>query len=300
MRYSLVSRFRGTLEGAILGENLVETRDIRSLHWQKMAIMGGESLISLGRFDLDDWRQRQQKELPDLDIYSSAILAVLPVALYYHENTIKMRQNLLHVVEIWDDDPVLQDGTLAVGYALAQCLTEKLSIATLIPQTISFIGETSTNLPQELLKVNNLLNCGATLEMAQAELSKEEKLSNVIAMAFYCFLSTLEDFRLSVLRATQNGNCSQIAAITGALSGAYNSITGIPVTWQVGGVQAKSAEWKLTSFSVMVELSNALVAAWSGVYNVATCSGEVKQTCTMAQNFSQVQAIASPRVIRLR
>jgi len=313
MRYSPISRFRGTLLGAFLGESLA-TGDIQSqsyLDLERMAVLGTESLIALGRLDLDDWIARQQQESLHLaatdDISIKIILATLPVALFFHENPIKLRQNLLDVLKIWEDDPIVRDGTLAVGYAIALALTEKLNPLTLIPQTISFIGQTPTSIPKKLLTVQNLLEQGAGLSRAQAEFAREEKLSNTIAMAFYCFLSTLEDFRLAVLRATYNGNSKvqhatplslqPTGAITGALSGAYNGIGGIPVNWQVLLLQRNSPTWGLTSFSQMLELTDALVAVWSGVYNIALNPRELtEEGCEVAL----LSVYSAPRVIRSR
>ncbi|AVH72773.1 ADP-ribosylglycohydrolase family protein [Nostoc sp. 'Lobaria pulmonaria (5183) cyanobiont'] len=314
MRYSPISRFKGTLLGALLGGSLASDGKVQFesyLDLGRMAVLGIQSLIALGRLDLDDWIERQQEESPHLiatdHISIKVIIATLPVALFFHENPIKLRQNLLRVLKIWEDDPVVRDGTLAVGYAIALALTEKLNPLTLIPQTISFIGETPTSIPKKLLRVQNLLEQGAGLSTTQAEFAKEEKLSNTIAMAFYCFLSTLEDFRLTVLQATHNGN-SQVqdatplrsqatGAITGALSGAYNGTGGIPVNWQVLLLQRNSSAWGLTSFSQMLELTDAFVAVWSGVYNLTLDSWELtEEGCEVAP----LSVYAAPRVIRSR
>ncbi|MEH2281446.1 MAG: ADP-ribosylglycohydrolase family protein [Nostoc sp.] len=314
MRYSPISRFKGTLLGAFLGGNLASNGEIQFQNYLdlgKMAVLGIQSLIALGRLDLDDWIGRQQEESPHLvatdDISIKIIIATLPVALFFHENPIKLRQNLLRVLKIWEDDPVVRDGTLAVGYALALALTEKLDPRTLIPQTISFIGKTPTSIPKQLLRVQNLLEQGAGLSRAQAEFAKEEKLSNTIAMAFYCFLSTLEDFRLTVLQATHKGNSQgqvpmplssqATGAITGALSGAYNGTGGIPVNWQVLLLQKNSPVWGLTSFSQMLELTDAFVAVWSGVYNLTLNPRELtEEGCEVAL----LSVYAAPRVIRSR
>jgi ADP-ribosylglycohydrolase len=314
MRYSPTSRFRGTFLGAFLGGSLASDGEIQFqsyLDLGRMAILGTQSLIALGRLDLDDWIGRQQQESHHLaatdDISIKIIIATLPVALFFHENPIKLRQNLLRVLKIWDDDPVVRDGTLAVAYAISLALTEKLDPLTLIPQTISFIGETPTSIPKKLLRVQNLLEQGAGLSIAQAEFAREEKLSNTIAMAFYCFLSTLEDFRLAVLQATHNGNSQMqdatalnsqaTGAITGALSGAYNSTGGIPVNWQVLLLQRNSPVWGVTSFSQMLKLTDAFVAVWSGVYNLALNPRELTQEgCEVAL----LSVYAAPRVIRSR
>ncbi|MDZ8136449.1 MAG: ADP-ribosylglycohydrolase family protein [Nostoc sp. DedQUE04] len=313
MRYSPISRFKGTLLGAFLGRSLAPSGKVQFESYPdlgRVAILGIQSLIALGRLDLDDWIERQQEESPHLvptdDISIKIIIATLPVALFFHENPIKLRQNLLRVLKIWEDDPVIRDGTLAVGYAIALALTEKLDPLTLIPQTISFIGETPTSIPKKLLRVQTLLEQGAGLSTAQAEFAKEEKLSNSIAMAFYCFLSTLEDFRLTVLQATHNHNyqlqgatllnSQATGAITGALSGAYNGIGGIPVNWQLL-LQRNSPVWGLTSFSQVLELTDAFVGVWSGVYNLTLNPKELtEEGCEVAL----LSVYAAPRVIRSR
>ncbi|MBW4595009.1 MAG: ADP-ribosylglycohydrolase family protein [Brasilonema angustatum HA4187-MV1] len=313
MRYSLVSRFKGTILGAIIGEQIAfccskqlqgaGRLKVPSLHWSNIAILYAESLISSGRLETQDWQKRQQEDFANLKNSYGAILATLPVALFFHDNTAKLRQNLLLATEIWQDDPVVRDGTLAVGYAIAKSLTEKLSPQALISETISFVGETQTNLPQQLLELNTLLKHGAGLKTVQTEFSKEEKLSNIIALAFYCFVSTIEDFRLSILRGIQDSyRCSAIGAITGALSGAYNSAVGIPVTWQVMLVQQSSAQdGKLPGSSKMVELADAIVAVWSGVYNLASHPDKVREESgAITPPLLSLQATAAPRVIRSR
>jgi ADP-ribosylglycohydrolase len=306
MRYSLSSRFRGTIVGAFLGESLASINEEESVNWGKIALLGAESLIGRSQLNLDDWIQRQQTEFPDLDtrdgVSLKAIIATLPVALFYFDNTVKLRQNLNQAIAIWDGDLVVRDGTLAVGYAIAQCLTQKLDTKTLIPQTIDFIGETPTSLPQVLLKVNNLLLQGAGLETVQRSLSREEKLSKAVAMAFYCFLSTLEDFRLSILRATDNSNAlPATGAITGALSGAYNSLTSIPVSWQMKLSPANSPTSRLSNRKQMIELADGLVAVWSGAYDLAPYTEYLHQEgCAMSDKQGTLCVSVAPRVIRLR
>ncbi|MCV3213073.1 ADP-ribosylglycohydrolase family protein [Plectonema radiosum NIES-515] len=296
MRYSLESRFRGTIIGAFLGD-LASGSQEQPKNWHEIALLGAASLITTSQLNLDDWNQRQESEFPDLDTSScvclKAIIATLPVALFYFDNTVKLRQNLICAIAIWDRDLVVRDGTLAVGYAIAQSLTEKLDRKTLIPQTIDFIGETSTSLPQALLKVNNLLIQGAGLERVQGSLSREEKLSKAVAMAFYCFMSTLEDFRLSILRATDNNDALHTGAITGALSGAYNSLTSIPVSWQMKLSPPNSGTSRQSNRKQMIELADALVAVWSGAYDLTPYSKDLQQEGTLCVS-------AAPRVIRLR
>ena len=304
MRYSLSSRFRGTLLGAVVGEMLAGRnvdnypQPLSAPAWELIAASGAQSLIRLGRYDLADWQNMllsvdagiHNRFAAGLTVSIKAIIATIPISLFYHENQIKLRQNLQSfLVAVGQDNPV-QDGALAVGYAIALALTEKLRKATLIPQVIAFIGF-ETQFTQQLVQVQALLEQGAGLERVRTCLSVDAgRPSTSIAFAFYCFLSTLEDLRLSVMRATQSDQAQNICAITGALSGAYNSTSGISTTLRaLSGTYVKSlAAWGMKTEAEMLELSDSLVAVWSGVYEV-----------TSPDELTSVAAIAAPNVIRL-
>ncbi len=309
MRYSLVSRFRGTLLGGVIGENLAQSQGNKYgesyLNFGQSIIPGVESLISLGKLDIDEWLGRYQKEFVtspvDLGNKINIIFATIAIALFFHENPVKLRQNLLRVLKVGDDDPVIRDCTLAIGYAIAQSLTEKLRPQTLIQQIISFIGETETLLPQKLLIIDKLLEQRAGLEKLQTQLSKEEKLSSAVAMAFYCFLSTLEDFRLSVLRglSLESLHSPTVTVITGVLSGSYNSTVGIPTNWQISLLSTNSAVDKQSNLRQVLKLADALGAVWSGVYNLPLDFSAVSEPgFIMANQSLPVSIYAAPRVIR--
>jgi hypothetical protein len=313
MRHLLVNRCHGVFLGTLVGENTilrnsgipenVLSHPEEFVHWSQIAISYTESLIAFSNLDAIDARHKEeQRTLPEDSLL--IIPSVLPVVLFFHENLIKLRQNLMIIAELWQVDAIIRDGMLAISYAIAQSLTEKLTVATLIPQTISFLGETSTNLPQQLLKVKTLIDNGAGLDSAQAELTRLEKPGNAVAMAFYCFLSTLEDFRLSVLRADKLNRYSKtIAILTGALSGSYNSTSGIPVIWQISLLDSNLPQkWQITSSDNMLRLVNTLMAVWSGVYDIARNPNEFEEEKSLVESsfWSSSQAIAAPRVIRLR
>lgn len=308
MRYSLVSRFRGTLLGGLIGENLAQRQKDKNSesypNFSKNIIPCVESLIRQGKLDVDEWLGHYQQEFltspVDLGNKINIIFATIPIALFFHENPVKLRQNLLRVLKVGDDDPIIRDCTLAIGYAIAQSLTEKLRPQTLIPQIVSFIGETETLLPQKLLTIDKLLEQGAGLEKLQAQLSKEEKLSYAVALVFYCFLSTLEDFRLSVLRSLslESFHSQTITAITGALSGSHNSIVGIPANWQISLLSTNSTTHEQRKLRQMLELADALGAVWSGMYNLPLDFGVLEPGSIMPNQSVPLSVYAAPRIIR--
>ncbi|NEP61761.1 MAG: ADP-ribosylglycohydrolase family protein, partial [Symploca sp. SIO2G7] len=281
MRYSLVNRFRGVLLGSFVGEVLgnggyqglvldsfslkntkpVDTQPNQSFSaWHQIATCATKSLISCGRLDWQDWLEQINSQQPSLlelkntASCSSAALATVPIALFFHEDEVKLRQQLLQGAAIWQDNTDSQDeGVLAIALAIALALREKLNPNTLISQTLAYLGTTQTPIAKQLAEVQTLLEQGAGLNTTLQQLrriqsevysdlpqerSPQSKLNNCpyisIALAFYCFLSTPEDFRLCVNRAVRTCHQPQItAALTGALSGAYNSIIDIPVSWRL-------------------------------------------------------------------
>jgi hypothetical protein len=298
MQHSLLNRFHGAFLGALIGEKLGSDCSQGSLQqqivWMKAAISGAKSLIELGRLDPDDWREALQFEALSTGLCpTSVIAATLPVYLFYHDSETALQQNLLSLVSLWHDDAVLRDGSLAIGYVLSRSLKEKLSPTDLLPKTLEFLGQSSTHLAKQIAQVQTLLERGSPLEKVLTQLARDNQPTTPIALAFYCFLSSLEDFRLSILRATQTGSHShQTAILTGALSGAYNSRTGISATLQMTlfRPQTKSTQvaWTISEVE-MLQLMKELLAAWSGVYDRA-----IYQI-----NSTRVPVIAAPRVIRL-
>ena len=315
MRYSLLSRFRGTLLGSFVGEIL--DRDLGRVlgestlrppepgndkpspilsDWSQIATCGTKSLIRCGRLDVEDWLLHSTNTQSSFTLLkraatsNQAAVATLPIALFFHDDEIKLRQQLLAGAAVWQQESEGYEGILAVGYAIAQALTEKLDPTTLIPRILVYLGTSQTPVVQQLEQVQTLLEQGAGLDTTFTQLRREAQRRGEsllrphtsIALAFYCFLSTPEHFHLCVSRAARISYQPLItAALTGALAGAYNSSIGIPMGWRLATNQINLGSERL-------QLADRLFASWSGVYDVSTA-----QLCHRA-------AVAAPRVIQPR
>jgi len=295
-----------------------------------------QSLIRGRGLDLKDWRDTweafanseiyhpRSSEFQSLLNPSEAAVAALPSAMFFHENKAKLREKIMLAIEVWPNEnkPEWEASILAVGYAIARTLKDKLNPATAIEQTIAYL-KTDNSLTELLLQVQILLQRGADLETATTHLCKsategrerqgegEKKLQTEsivnpgnlipIALAFYCFLNTPEDLRLSVLRAARCGIAGQLTcALTGALSGAYNGAAAIPVEWrQVSSATLEPEQlvcgrepslWGTGSDAKIVELANNLFAVWAGVY----------RPDAGLDSAALARAVAAPYVIRPR
>lgn len=307
MRYSLCSRFRATLLGAVVGEMLVAhaSRDFSTANTETNSDISSTAedfAWELGTEVAHSLIQRRTIDVSEGSFFNlsnrsrtinpvKVIIASLPIALFYHENETQLQQNLRQFVA-WQNDPEIVAGVLTIGYAIALSLREKLHPASLIPLVVRFVEVPQLQLTQQLVQVQNLLEHQASLAKAISVLGEQP--SSAIALAFYCFLSSLEDFQLSVKRATSIGKRSPvISSITGALSGAYNGTSSIPVNWRLALSHADNkplAGWGIPSEAEILRLCDSLVAVWSGAYNLI---GTLDQPMPLA-------AIAAPRVIRPR
>lgn len=317
MQYSLLSRFRGALLGSFVGEILGSSRigeqalgklmltapeleDAKLSKmlsgWSQIADCGTDSLIRCGKFDLEDWLLYSSMTQPSLLLLkntassSEAAVATLPLALFFHEDEVKLRQALLQAAAVWQWDAKTSEEVLAVAFAIALALVERVDCARLISRTLTYLGTSQAPLVQQLELVQNLLKQRAGLDTAVAQLRQHSQIGGEspnhpylsIALAFYCFLSTPEDFRLSVTRAVRSSYQPEItAALTGALSGVYNSIIGIPTNWCLVAKRINTGIQRL-------QQADHLLAVWSGVYNVS------------AVHQYQQAAIAAPHVIQPR
>lgn len=323
MQYSLLSRFRGTLLGAAVGEALAYSSGQSTLGWQdlgqgprlglpqnesaplsQLVRLQAETLID-GGLDLKYWARRDATS-PGL-LPAQVIAGTLPVILFFHEDEAKLGQKVAQTTRLWQAPTALRYGTLALAYAIAQALGERLDPATLIAQTAAYLRQLSCQQDRddpELLTLLVLLEQvqvhlaqGSGLETTLAQLLKlpapAKSLSVAIALAFYCFLSTPEDYRLAVTRAVRAAHQPQLTALVAAvLSGAHNSSAGVPPGWRVSLSQWLSAPVpsQQPTAETIVPLADQLMAAWSGIY----------EPTDSRLDPDQGPAVAAPGILRPR
>ena len=282
--------------------------------WAGMAGASAESLIRCGGFDVEDWHQScvlawkpddpsTEAELTPV----AALMAILPLVLFYHEEDLIWQEHLWRASSLWSSVGGWKWGLWAFAYGISQSLQEKLSPALAIAniqkmaKIVSLPPDGQDEAPLvEVDKLADLLATKASWDRAVAELTaiggEKQRLSPVrsgapslntaFALALYSFLSTPEDFRLSVVLARRTDSHRQLTgAIAGALSGAYNGIAGIPLSWQMCARQTDTGRGLVSEplpvepFSLspippptasvsLLPLASRLFAAWAGIYNL--------------------------------
>ena len=305
MQHPLLSRFKGGLLGSYLGESLGEghakkplEQNWSGLHpsnpkdWSIVSNCALESLVSCGSLSCRDWIDRISFTEPALlklrntGTSSELAIATLPIALFFHEIKHLQRTNLTESLEIWSGEDCDHSNNFAWAYSLSSALKENLNPVNLIPQVISYFKEKDIETPlvQQLQQVETFISRGTSLQEVTAYLSRQgQKSYTPIALAYYCFLTTPEDFRLALTRAIQtNYHPTLTGALTGALAGAYNGIGGIPWQWRL--VTTKHPVGQKVAL-----LATPLFAAWSGV-----------QQPNSNQNLLDIAAVASYGIIQPR
>lgn len=292
MLYCLLSRFQGVLRAMELAQTAIARLPSGNPHSQWYDLgervatsgMGGysfplvetsiESLIQHGESGIDlafkEWRSRSESQgIPSQVCELEAWIAVMPIALFFHEDEAKFRQKVGKLATALQLPSTFVDRAGVLGYAIARTLHNLLDPTSLIPQTLHSLKlmETQPVLGEQLVTVQSLLERGASLEQVRRVLTRRKSADSEplmdeampIALAFYCFLSTAEDFRLSMLRSLQlqSSYSPIVTAIVAGLSGAYNGQVGIPREW------CMATDTKTERFAVR------LYAAWSGVLDAS-------------------------------
>lgn len=201
-------------------------------------------------------------------------LATLPLALFFYENETKQPQILRQTAQLWQAPPEAEGGLLAVGYAIGRGLNEQLERLTLLPQTTAYLKQSTVKPSDTLLDLIGALEQTQTLIQQDAGLQAAiERLragvtypcNEAIALAFYCFLSTVDDLHLSLLRAARCGEAASIVcALTGALGGSHHGLSGLPLAWRIAS--PLPLLWELSNVELS-QLSAHLFTLWSGSYN---------------------------------
>ena len=282
MRYSLLSRFQGGSLGSLIGETRAtqnsagegsgsrfeQAQDQNLSVWSQIAIETAEKLIQSGQLTSADWQQLSQpvhrrstagKRAADPDTgqinptatSSEAALATLPVILFFHESPSLLVEQLQQAAAVWLHPSALPTELYVWGTAIALALRERLQPAQFVSQLLQSLKTVEPPLVQQLEEIQGFIDHGIGLSQIRSRYSP-------LLKAFYYFGFTPEDFRLSVERAAQSDEAPLTTALTGALAGVYNSLSGMPIGWRLGD--------RHPAISHSLQQSQRLFDTWSGVY----------------------------------
>ena len=283
MRYSLLSRFQGGIWGSLLGETIINKQVSVAT---KIAMAIQEKLIYSGKLTRVDWQEIAARYPMASENSSSAQTAIitLPLALFYHECPSVLEQKLAKAAQMWLEPKEKLEDVLLWGDGISLALREKLQPEQLIPSLLIKQENKTSSLSKQLQEIGTYLSQGTSLKKVLSQLSGKSSLSTALALAIYCFAFTPEDFSLSLTRAMNIENSSAatgVTALTGALSGVYNSWQGIPLSWRLARAEDES-------FQLSYQKGKDLWGSWSGFANVTKV------------NLDSLPVVATPLIIQPR
>ena len=289
MTYNTCDRFQGIWLGSIFGQALADgtsqsrlTFDFLPPDWLKQRKQ--ETNILLGTEGLASSRQNRSQ-------YNKNLLSVLPWILIYGDEpdlfkqTIdelyqaglpaEVRENIIEDIFLW-------------SYLLRSLLNKSrspLNFGLLCQQAMKNTRVENSLLVNKLATAIAAVKDGMSLHQLTAKLDFDNNLpQTAIALAYYCFATTPQEFSLSITRAANIPHLAWLtAALTGTLSGAYNGMTGIPRKW-------RTIAERNSSYRSETKLAVKLFQAWLGVYP-ANCQ---------ELGDREFHAVAVPRLIQPR
>lgn len=278
MKHLLLTR----LQGALIGANTIysdryQISPNKLLLDTNLALTDGmSSLTRHGKYESQDWTENIFTDIPNPE---RAMVAMLPLMLFFHDDRVKLREILVNVSHSWHLDWETCSSAVAIGYIISRSLTESLNSRT-IAQLLDEMPNLHPRIFQELRTIDRSSDRTSLHQVAQRLAIDSHPIITPTVLAIYCFLSTPEDFSLATRRAYHSQSPSQLTcALTGILAGAHNSLTGIPLNSYIA-TQHKE-QW--------LSAAESLLAAWAGVYRGLPSA-----------NSADSLAVASPRVMQRR
>jgi ADP-ribosylglycohydrolase len=280
MNHLLLNRF----QGALIGGNTIYLNPYQVAPNQLIidtssALSNGiNRLIYHDRFIAQDWAKNITIDISSPD---RSMVAILPLMLFFHDDRIKLREIIIDVSHSWQLDWETCSSAIAIGYIISRSLTESFNPETIISQLLDEMNNLHPLLFQSLSTIAALLEQPSSLHQITQQLTTTHQIITPTILAIYCFLSTPEDFSLATRRAYHTKNRLPLTcALTGILSGAQNSLTGIPLNGYLA--TQDRVEW--------LSAGENLLNAWAGVYH------EYKSQPTASYPLS----VAAPRVMQRR
>lgn len=183
---------------------------------------------------------------------NGAAMRIAPIGLFDCQHWERLKEDVRLASIMTHCHPEAVAGATAVAYLVARVATETLDLKIAIADTVDFIGE--CQVAENLCRAEELLAQGVEAESALRTLGTTGWVVHTVAAAAFCFLKTPDDFERSVINAVMGGNdADTTAAITGAISGAYNGEAAIPARWREGverGAEIRSMAsglWRLVT-----------------------------------------------------
>ncbi|HAC65235.1 MAG TPA: ADP-ribosylglycohydrolase family protein [Cyanothece sp. UBA12306] len=296
MRYSLYSRFQGTLIGSLIGLEL-EKKNPSEIGWLNLNYKLIKMLAQKGEISTEDWLILDTENPLSSPNYRSMnlgelMLGILPLILFFHDAPSLLEEQLQPLIVKGKDAPEKQEILKIWVQLLILILTENVPVNNIISHLLTNHSCSCQFLIEQLETAQQFLAQKTPLNQVKDHFVQQSSLEqSALILGLYCFIGTPEEFALSLRRAYQLKS-PVIIALTGAIAGAYNSIDGIPNHWHLAWKQSRTSE------DIRQTIGN-FWAMWTGVSSleginwhfedIAVNSPGIMQKCLSMKLISQKQ-----------
>jgi hypothetical protein len=249
--------------------------------WGKIALQYAQNLACTGSWQTPETRSLSVSPLQNgmggghQATAAQLAIALLPLFLFFHESQTILEQQLSRAIQELQGRSGSLPIVLTMGCAIAEILKEQMDRHRFLPHLIGQLEKNPApdlaDVIERLNHVQTLILQGTCLQTAVLDLrqtGRSDPDHDAIALAFYCFLSTPENLRLSLLRAVRAAaRTPGVCALVGALVGACHSVSALPLPWALT-VSAPDHQliWGISSADLADRAAH-LLAAWSGLYD---------------------------------
>lgn len=202
----------------------------------------------------EDWNKAADKLYHGGSYGNGSAMRIAPVAVFYHNDLTMLREVAYRSSRITHSHELGKEGAALQAYAVALAVALETDKTFESQQFLSRLGELIQNETyQKKLESVTMLLGDADKTKTVAELGNSVEAFNSVPTAIYSFLSHPDSFKEAILFAVSlGGDTDTIAAMTGAISGAYLGVEAVPSKWRL----------KLENREYIEELASVLYDIW--------------------------------------
>jgi len=167
---------------------------------------------------------------------NGAAMRIAPIGVFYYNNHHMLRSTAAEASLITHAHLLGKEGAILQAYTIAQAIQLKsqdsFNTLNFLHKLINFVTPEARVYKEKLEMIGSLLGKDPDPEVIITQLGHDSSAPNSVPTAIYCFLSHPHSFHDALVYAVGlGGDTDTIAAMTGALSGAYHGKKGIPSQW---------------------------------------------------------------------
>jgi ADP-ribosylglycohydrolase len=226
--------FRGCMIGLVAGD----------APGYPVSVAVAEALVTAGTADVDALvREIAQRAVagttvPERDHASGVAMSAAPIGLVCWRDPIRGVELARASGRLMSHDDSTIEGAAAVALLVGLGM-QKRTPSEMQRAVLRECGSRSAHLARVIQKVPDLLREDPAVALSREGLGEGRVAEEAVASALYCFWRSPEDYRKTVLTATNvDGGSDAIRGIAGGISGAFNGVSAIPEDWRtrVGNV----------------------------------------------------------------